>query len=255
MLIWFSKFSSFSYIYIYIYIYEINTIQETFQNNSVLNFTKGINIKNKIPFFGILIDTSNIDWFTTSTYKKPTNINPCTLNFWCECPFHYKRTIIKTLISRAKLLSSSYTIFLNELKNINQTLINNGFANYIVDTEIKHFIDKTEQHNIDNTLNHKHSINLYCKNQFHSNYKIDEHILKNLIQKNVLPSNPTKNVRHIIYYNRFKTSNLIISNNSSPSTELLDRTNVEYMFKCHLGDCVSKENNTYVGLTTMTLSR
>ena len=60
-----------------------------------------------------------------------------------------------------KLLSSSRTIFLNELKNIKQTLINNGFLNYIADTEIKHFIDKTEQHNIDNILNHKQSINLY----------------------------------------------------------------------------------------------
>ena len=86
---------------------EINTIQETFQNNSVLNFTQEINITNKIPFLGVLIDTSNIDRFTTSTYKKPTIINPCTLNFHSECPFCYKRTIIKTLISRAKLLSSS----------------------------------------------------------------------------------------------------------------------------------------------------
>ena len=85
---------------------EINTIQETFQNNSVLNFTQEININNKIPFLDVLIDSSNIDRFTTSTYKKPTSINPCTLNFHSECPFHYKRTIIKTLISRAKLLSS-----------------------------------------------------------------------------------------------------------------------------------------------------
>ena len=53
-----------------------------------------------------------------------------------------------------------------------------GFPNYIVDTEIKHFINKTEQLNIDNTINHKQSINLYYKKQFHSNYKIDEHILK-----------------------------------------------------------------------------
>ena len=133
--------------------------------------------------------------------------------------------MIKTLLSRAKLLSSSQNIFLNELKNIKQTLINNGFLNYIVDTEIKHFINKTEQHNIDNTLNHKQSINLYYKNQFHSNYKIDEHILKNLIQKNVLPTDPTKKVTFIIYYNKFKTSNLIISNNTSSSTKLLDRTN------------------------------
>ena len=43
----------------------------------------------------------------------------------------------------------------------------------------------------DNILNHKHSINLYNKKQFHSNYKTDEHILKNY-PKNVLPTDPTK---------------------------------------------------------------
>ena len=141
--------------------------------------------------------------------KKPTNINPCTLNFQSECPFRYKRTIIKTLISRTKLLSSFWTLFLNELKNIKQTRMNNGFPNNIVDTEIKHFISKPEQPHIDNNLNDKQSIDLYYKKQFHSNYKIYEQILKNLIQKNVLPTDPTKKVRLIIYYNKFKTSKLI----------------------------------------------
>ena len=41
-------------------------------------------------------------------------------------------------------------------------------------------IYKTERHNVDNTLNHKKSINLYYKKQFYSNYKIYEHILKTL---------------------------------------------------------------------------
>ena len=62
-----------------------------------------------------------------------------------------------------------------------------------MDTEIKHFINETEQHNIDNTLNHKQPINLYYKKQFQSNYKIDEHILKKSSHKNVLPTYPTKN--------------------------------------------------------------
>ena len=56
-------------------------------------------------------------------------------------------------------------------------------------------------------------------------------------------------------YNKFKTSSLIISNNISSSTELLDWTNVVYMFKYPLEDCVSKENRTNVGLTTTTLFR
>ena len=36
---------------------------------------------------------------------------------------------------------------------------------------------------------------------------------------------------------------------------LLNRTNIIYLFKCPLGDCISKENSAYVGLTTTTLSR
>ena len=67
---------------------EINTMQETFQNNSVLNFTQEINIKNKIPFLGVLIETNNNSRFIISTYKKNY--------FQSECPFRYKRTIIKT---------------------------------------------------------------------------------------------------------------------------------------------------------------
>ena len=81
-----------------------------------------------------------------------------------------------------------------------------------------------------NILNHKQSINLYYKNQFHSNYKIDEHIFKKKnILENVFLTDPTKKVRLIIYYNKFKASNLIIS-------EFLERTNILYMFKCPMGD-------------------
>ena len=93
----------------------------------------------------------------------------------------------------------------------------------------------------DNNLNQKQSINFYYKKQFHSNYKIDEQILKNLIHKNVLPTDPTKKVRLIIFNNKFKTSNLIIFNNASPSIELADRTNVVYLFKCPFGDCLQRK--------------
>ena len=55
-----------------------------------------------------------------------------------------------------------------------------------------------------------------------------------------------------IYY---KTSNLVIRNNSSPSIVVLQKNNVIYKFKCPLGDCISDNNNVYVGLTSTTLSR
>ena len=48
---------------------------------------------------------------------------------------------------------------------------------------------------------------------------------------------------------------MVIRNNSSPSIGVLQKTNVIYQFKCPLGDCVSDNNNIYVGLTSTTLSR
>ena len=125
---------------------EIN-IQDTFQNNSVLNFTHELNKNNKISFLYVLIDTNNKNNFTTSTYKKPSSNNSCTLNFKSECPFRYKKGIIRNLISRAKLISSSKTIFYKEVENIKQALINNGFPNYIVDEQIKRIIKNINQQN------------------------------------------------------------------------------------------------------------
>ena len=80
-------------------------------------------------------------------------------------------------------------------------------------------------------------------------------ILKTLIHKNILPTDPNKKIKLVIYYNKFKTSNLVIRNNSSPSIGVLQKTNVIYKFKCPLGDCISDNNNIYVGLTSTTLSR
>ena len=93
---------------------EINIPQGTFQKNSVLNFTHELNKNNKISFLDVLIDTNNNNNFTTSTYKKPSNNNSCTLNFKRECLFRYKKVIINNLISRAKLISYSKTIFFKE---------------------------------------------------------------------------------------------------------------------------------------------
>ena len=91
--------------------------------------------------------------------------------------------------------------------------------------------------------------------QMHYNYKSDEKILKTLIQRNILPTDPNKKIKLIIYYNKSKTSNFVIKNNSSPSIGVLQKTNVIYQFKCPLGYCISENNNIYVGLTSTTLSR
>ena len=58
-----------------------------------------------------------------------------------------------------------------------------------------------------------------------------------------------KKIKLIVYYKKFKTSKLIIKNNSSPSIAPLQKTNVVYLFKCN------SNKNTYIGVTTTTLSR
>ena len=57
---------------------------------------------------------------TIITSLPPLSNNSFTLNFKSECPFRYKKAIIHNLISRAKLISSSKTIFYKEVENIKQ---------------------------------------------------------------------------------------------------------------------------------------
>ena len=63
------------------------------------------------------------------------------------CLWHDMMMMIHNLISRAKLISSSKTIFYKEVENIKQALINNGFPNYIVDEQIKRMIKNVNQQN------------------------------------------------------------------------------------------------------------
>ena len=65
------------------------------------------------------------------------------------------------------------------------------------------------------------TINSFYPNQMQNNYKLDEKILKTLIHRNILPTDPNKEIQLIIYYNKSKTSNLVIKNNSSPSIGVL----------------------------------
>ena len=101
----------------------------------------------------------------------------------------------------------------------------------------------------------KHISNFFIVTKYTTTINQMKKILKTLIHRNKLPTDPNKKIK-LIYYNKFKTSNLVIRNNSPPSIGVLKKTNVIYKFKCPLGDCISDNNNNiYVGLTSTTLSR
>ena len=109
-------------------------------------------------------------------------IHICTLNFKSECPFRYKKATIHNVISCAKLISSSKTIFYKEVENIRQALVNNGFPNYIVDEQIKRMIKNVNQQNKHCTTpsSQQTYIKLFYCNQMHYNYKSDEKNIENI---------------------------------------------------------------------------
>ena len=78
--------------------------------------------------------------YETSVYTKMTN-DGGYINFKSNCPEHYKVGVIKTLLHRAFLISSTWQSFTAELTRIKQTLINNNFPLSLVDKIIKNFLD------------------------------------------------------------------------------------------------------------------
>ena len=143
--------------------------------------------------------------------KNPPVITPVTSTLKVNVPLDIKKAIINNLISHAKLISFSKTIFYKEVENIKQALINNVFPNYIVDEQIKRMIKNVNQQNKHCTTppSQQTYIKLFYRNQMHYNYKSDEKILKTLIHRNILPTDPNKKMKLIIYNNKFKTSNLV----------------------------------------------
>lgn len=79
-------------------------------------------------------------------------------------------------LTRTHMVSSSHMVFLKEINNIKQTLVNNGFPNYIIESQIKLFLSKqSSSHN-------RNNINIPYQNQMYKNYKRNEFSVKNTIK-------------------------------------------------------------------------
>ena len=229
---------------------EVHKLKDIFQKESVLTFSHEFSNNSKIPFLDVLVDFSN-NTFTTSPYKKPTSANSCLLNYRSECPDRYKTAVIKNFIKRAKLISSTPTIFYKALADIKQTLINNGFTNSIVDQQIRIALKRTENNSTDDL---KKYITIYYCNQIHPNYRQDENTIKKIIKTHVIPKEPMTHIKTIIYYKKFKTSSIIVKNSGQRLRDSMSQTNVVYQFKCSADGC-QQNDNTYIGMTSTSLSR
>ena len=87
-----------------------------------------------------------------------------------------------------------------------------------------------------------------------SSYKVDERVIKTIINRNVQCRSDDDKIKFIVYYKNIKTSNLIIRNNLSVKNKL-KCSNVVYQFNCPHEDCPLWPHASYIGYTQTTLSR
>ena len=228
-------------------------MQNDFQQNSVLKFTHELNINNKLPFLDLLIDNNN-DNFNTKVYHKPTNSGQC-LNGNSQCPEKYMNSVINSYIHRAYKASSTWENFNSEIQHTKQTLVNNGYSNRLIDEKVKQYLDNTfNNQQIKTKTNH---IQVFYKNQMHERYKIDERVIKEIVQNNTKCNDPNKKLKIIFYYKNNKTSNLVMRNNLNKPLEPLQQNNIIYRFTCPLlhGEATQTNSKTfqYIGYSQCSL--
>ena len=262
-------------------------LQRKFEERSVLRFTYEIGMNNRIPYLDVLINNSLNDRYITGVYTKPTKSDDC-INYECAAPERYKTGVIKTLMNRAIKICNTLDEFEKEKKRIKALLVNNNFPNYLCDKIMEDFSKKREECGIavgecdpgtrstvaDATRPTPQDLNLqstssdvghvasgathatrciYYRNQFNSNYRLDENALKKIIKNHVFQVNIR--IKLLIFYKNKKVSDLLIRNNISTGVlEDKDQSHLVYEFVCQEGECKSSSvKNSYIGLTTMTL--
>ena len=80
------------------------------------------------------------DKFETRTYYKPIPTG-LYMNWYSFSPRRYKINLIKTLLSRAWSICSSYTLF-DKDNQIKEYLVKNQYPSKLVDATIKNFVNK-----------------------------------------------------------------------------------------------------------------
>ena len=166
----------------------------------------------------------------TSVYVKVTN--SCeVLNYKSECSEKYKKGVVTNLLHRGYKTSSSIEIFNQEINRLKQLLANNNYPMKIVDNCVNSFLQSKVSNKTSNLVD-KTKIKIYYKNQMDGQYKKDEKVIKDIIKKNIKPTNGNKKkIDVVIYYKNLKTKNLIMKNNMTKTQDPLMTSLTVYKFK------------------------
>ena len=235
---------------------SVDSLRTSLQQHSVLSFTTESSVNHKIPFLDVQIDATD-NTFVTTVFKKPTDRGHC-LSGDSECPDQYKESVIRAYINRAIKHCSTWPLLHQELQRVRQLLVNNRYKHSDIDEHIhrqlhKHLArpNQADKPNDDQST----QIKLYYQGSMSTAYKKDEKILRDIVSKNCIPTKADDKIKLIIFYKNPSISNLVMSNNLSKDTSALKATNIVYEYQCPLGDCARRNNSSYIGHTTTTLSR
>ena len=102
--------------------------------------------------------------------------------------------------------------------------------------------------------NKEECIKLYYKAHFSTEYKEDERVMRQIIKRNVTPTDPQKRISFTIYFKNKKTSDLLLRNSPKQETNKMQQSHVVYRYTCSQGDCETLPA-IYIGMTTMRLTR
>jgi hypothetical protein len=230
---------------------HLQQLQAKLQEHSILNFTYEIGY-NKLPFLDIMVESSD-GKYHTNVYVKETNTGEC-LNYTSECPEKYKISVINTFLQRAFVVTETWENFHSEVRRVKQLLVNNGYPLAVMDDTIMKFMDKKFRSPDNSNSNSEVVHQLFYQNQMNPQYKLDERVLKDIYREKIRCTDECHKVTLNIYYKNNKVKNLIMKNNITNSTEMLQKSNVVYKINCPVENCESP-NPYYIGYTECTLTK
>ena len=138
----------------------------------------------------------------TSVYRKKIYAGDC-LNFKSICPAKYKEAVVKTLLHRAFNISSTWEAFHNEITSKKQLLVNDEYPIKLIDEQISNFLS-LKFNKISIQIITPPNITLFYRNQFNSNFKQEEIMLRQIVKKNIVPADKEKKISLCIFYRNKK---------------------------------------------------
>ena len=220
------------------------------EHHSSLAFTSECSVEGRLPFLDVDISKQD-QGFKTKVYTKATNVGRC-LNARGECPVQYKISVISSYVNRALTHCSTWTEIHRELERIRQLLTNNGYADHLIEKEIKKKLDMFAEP-VQEPTPPKETITIYHNNTFHDRYREECDALRNIIKRGVTPTNKDAIINLRIFSKPNLIRSLIMRNSTAPKAPREATTNVVYKFSCQEGRCDG--SSTYIGRTSSTLRR